>query len=141
MIKITKVSKEDNILKWSTTEWHKADKVHYGRRVEWKEKKFRFIAKEDDKVVGFIYGKHESGVVYIGGLITAEEVRGKGIGTKLVQKAEKWGKKLGAHRLWLITGRNWAENAFYRKLGFKLIANLPDFHFHKDFVVYTRPIK
>jgi GNAT superfamily N-acetyltransferase len=140
MIKITKVGKED-ILKWSTNEWHGVDVAHYGRPVEWKEKKFRFIAKENSKIAGLIWGKHESGVVYIGGLITAEAERRRGIGTKLVKKVEQFGKRLGAHRLWLIAGKDWAENAFYRKLGFKLIAKLPDFHFHKDFVIYTRPIK
>lgn len=137
MIKISKATGKDSLL----DEWHRVDVPHYGKSIEWNEKKFRFKAVEDGKLVGTIVGKHESGVVYIASLITAEGVRGKGIGTMLIKKAEEFGKKLGAHRTWLITGEDWAENGFYRKLGFELIGNLPDFHFHKDFVIYTRLIK
>jgi len=137
MIKISKATSKDSLL----NEWHKVDVPHYGRGIEWNEKKFRFKAVENGKLVGTIDGKHESGVIYIASLITAEDVRGRGIGTMLIKKAEEFGKKLGAHRTWLITGKDWSENGFYKKLGFKLIGNLPDFHFRKDFVVYSRPIK
>ena len=113
---------------------------HYGKRVEWNQKRFRFKAVENGKLVGTIDGKYESGVIFIDSLITAENVRGKGIGTMLIKKAEAFGKNLGAHRTWLVTGKDWSENAFYKKLGFKLIGNLPDFYFHRDFVIYTRTI-
>lgn len=137
MIKISKATNKDSLIE----EWHKVDVPHYGKSVEWNENKFRFKAVEDDKLVGTINGKYESGVVYIDSIITKEEVRGKGIGTMLIKKAEEFGKKYGAHRTWLITGKDWLENAFYKKLGFKIIGELPDFHFHKDFVIYTRLIK
>jgi GNAT superfamily N-acetyltransferase len=137
MVRIIKATKKDSLV----SEWHKVDVPHYGRGVEWQEKEFRFKAIEGGKLVGIVEGKHESGVVYITALITVERMRGRGIGTKLIEKAEQFGKRLGAHRSWLITGKGWAENSFYQKLGFKLIGNLPDFYFHKDFVVYTRLIK
>lgn len=137
MIKISKATSKDSLLH----EWYRVNVPHYGKSIEWNEKKFRFKAVNDGKLVGTIDGKYESGVIYIGSLITAESDRGKGIGTLLIKKAEEFGRKLGAHRTWLITGKDWAENAFYKKLGFEQIGNLPDFHFHKDFVVYTRLIK
>ncbi len=140
MIKISKATKKSTT-DWSEKEWHKVDIAHYGRRVEWKEQKFRFKATENEKLLGVISGDYESGIVYISQIITAETARGKGIGTMLIQRAEEFGKKRGAHQIWLITGKDWSENTFYKKLGFKLIGNLPDFHFHKDFVIYTRPIK
>jgi ribosomal protein S18 acetylase RimI-like enzyme len=137
MIKISKASAKDVLIE----EWHKVDIPHYGKPIEWDEKKFRFKAVENGELIGTIDGKHESGVIYIASLITATKVRGRGVGTMLIKKAEEFGKKLGAHRTWLITGKNWSENAFYKKLGFELIGNLPDFYFHKDFVIYTRLIK
>ena len=91
--------------------------------------------------MGTIDGKHESGVIYIASLITVENERGRGIGSMLIKRAEGFGNKLGAHRTWLITGKDWKENKFYKKLGFKKIGDLPDFHFHKDFVIYTREIR
>lgn len=137
MLKIIKATDKDSLEK----EWHKMDIPHYGKAIEWKLKTFRFKAVLNGKLVGTINGKHESGVLYIDTLMTAESERGKGIGTKLIKKAEEFGKKLGAHRTWLITGKEWSENAFYKKLGFTKIGDLPDFHFHTDFVIYTRLIK
>lgn len=137
MIKILKATSKDSLL----SEWHKVDIAHYGKRIEWKERFFRFKAVDNGKLVGIIDGRYESGIIYIANLITAERSRGKGIGTMLVNKAEEFGKKLGAHRTWLITGRYWAENKFYKKLGFEQIGIFPDFHFHIDFVVYTKLIK
>jgi ribosomal protein S18 acetylase RimI-like enzyme len=111
------------------------------QEVVWKEKHYRFKAVENGKIVGTIEGKCESGIVYISALITAKDSRGKGVGTMLIKKAEEFGRKMGAHRTWLVTGKDWSENAFYKKLGFELIGNLPDFYFHTDFVIYTRLIK
>lgn len=137
MIKISRATNKEALYE----EWRLLDKIHYGKTIEWKEKKFRFKAVENGKLIGSIDGKYESSIVYIGALIVVESERGRGIGTMLIKKAEEFGKKFGAHRTWLVTGKDWAENTFYLKLGFKLIGNLPDLYFHKDFVIYTRPIK
>lgn len=139
MIKILKASKKSTI-EWSKKEWHKVDISHYGRHVEWNGKHFRFKAIDGREIVGLIDGKHESGVVYIDTVITKDNYRGKGVGTLLLKKAEEFGRNLKAHRMWLITGRNWNENKFYLKLGFKKLAVLPDWHFHTDFVIYTKEI-
>lgn len=140
MLTISKATKKDTS-SFNEKEWHKVDNAHYGRRVEWNEKKFRFKAMENGKLQGTISGKYESSVLYIGAVISAEGARGKGIGTMLVNKAEEFGKRMGAHKIWLITGKDWSENAFYKKLGFKIEGELPNHHFHKDFVIYSRLIK
>ncbi len=140
MIEISKATKK-SVKEWSKGQWHKTDLSHYGRTVDWDEQKFRFKAEEDGKLVGLITGKHESGVIYVGTIITAEEARGRGIGTMLINKAEEFGRKLGAHKIWLITGKEWSEREFYEKLGFKIEGILPDHHFHKDFVIFAKPIK
>lgn len=136
MIKILKALKKDSL----EAEWRHMDISHYGRKIHWCEKKFRFKAVEKGKLVGYIDGEYQPGIVYVETLITVEKARGKGIGTKLINKAEGFGKKYGAHKVWLITGEDWSENKFYQKLGFRLIGNLPDFYFHKDFVIYEKLI-
>lgn len=137
MIEISKATKKDSLFK----EWRLMDIPHYGKKIDFFEKKFRFKAVEDGVLIGTIDGKYELGVVYIGTLITAEKERGRGVGTMLVKKAEEFGKKYGAHKTWLVTGKDWSENIFYKKLGFKLVGKLPDFYHRKDFVIYTRSIK
>ena len=98
--------------------------------------KFHF----NEKTVGLIFGKHESGTIYISNIIVAKENRRKGIGTKLIQKAEEFGKKLGDHKIWLITGKHYPEDPFFKNMGFIREALLPNHYFHKDFVVYTKEI-
>lgn len=137
MIKITKALSKDNL----DNEWSKLDEIHFGKKIEWQEKKFRFKAVENNKLVGMIEGKYEPGVITISTLITVENARGKGVGTTLVKKVEEYGKKNGAHKIWLITGKEWSENIFYQKLGFNLIGSLPDFYLHKDCVIYAKNIK
>jgi ribosomal protein S18 acetylase RimI-like enzyme len=136
MVTIARATQKDSLL----DEWHKVDVPHYGKPIQWNEKKFRFKAVEDGTLIGTVDGKHASGVVYIDSLITIERVRGRGVGRMLVDKVEEFGRRLGAHRIWLITGKDWSENIFYKKIGFEIIGNLPDFHFHKDFVIYTKVI-
>ena len=137
MIKILKAAKKDAL----DNDWRQLIDKHYGKGLPWWEKYYRYKAIEDGKLLGTIEGKVEPGCVNINSLMTTETARGKGIGTRLIKKAEALGKKLGAHRTWLFTGKDWQSNDFYKKLGFKIIGSLQDFYYHKDFVIYTRLIK
>lgn len=137
MIKITKATKKE-IKKFDEKEWHGVDVEHYGRRVEWKKKDFIFKATDKGKIVGTLSGRYEPGVVFIKTIIVAEDRRGFGIGKALVDKAKEFGKKFGAHKVWLITGKDWKANKFYKKLGFKKVADLPKHHFKKDFLIYSK---
>ena len=137
MIKILRAGKQESLDK----DWQKIIDKHYGKGFPWWEKYYRFKAIEEGKLLGTIEGKIEPGCVNINALMTTEAAREKGIGTMLIKKAEALGKKLGAHRTWLFTGKDWQSNGFYQKLGFKIISHCPDFFYHKDFVIYTRMIK
>ena len=56
-------------------------------------------------------------------------------------KAENFGKKLGAHKVYLKTGKGWEAEKFYQKLGYKNVAILRKHHLKKDFVVYEKEIQ
>lgn len=139
MIKVTKATRAQ-IKNFNEKEWHGVDLEHYGKHVHWNEKNFIFKAVENEKIVGTITGKHEAGVIYVGTIIVSQDKRGSGIGQKLLAKAESFGKKLGAHKIWLITGKGWRAEEFYDKIGFRLITVLPNHHFHKDFAIYEKDI-
>jgi 16S rRNA (adenine1518-N6/adenine1519-N6)-dimethyltransferase len=72
--------------------------------------------------------------------IVAHDKKGQGIGKLLTLKAEDFGKKLGAHKVYLQTGKGWEAEKFYQKLGYKETATLLNHHFHKDFVIYEKLI-
>lgn len=136
-MRITKATKKE-VKEFNVREWHGVDIEHYGRPVEWNLKVFIFKATQGEEIVGTISGEHESGVLYIYGLIVAKDKRSQGIGRSLMKKAEEFAKKYKAHKLHLITGKDWGSNKFYESLGFFKVADLPNHHFNKDFVIYNK---
>lgn len=140
MIKIIRTSKK-SVKDFNDKAWHSVDLEHYGRRIEWSEHKFRFKALDGERIVGTISGKFEAEVLYIGTLIVDKNEQRKGIGKALMQRAEEFGIKLGAHKIYLVTGKDWNARKFYELLGFKKEADFPNHYFHIDFVVYSKYLK
>ncbi len=139
MIKISK-SEDKELKAFGKREWPITNKEHYGKQVAYNVKEFVYKAIENGKIIGLIKGKHEAGVLYVDYLIVSHEQLRRGIGKTLIEKLEKSGKKLGAHKAHLITGKGWAAEKFYRSVGYKQIAVLPNHHFKKDFVVYEKSL-
>jgi ribosomal protein S18 acetylase RimI-like enzyme len=139
MITISKASGRE-LKDFSIREWHLLDIEHYGKRVEWNHKKFRFKALHGKELAGYISGNHVSGIVYVDEIIVARDKRGQGIGKALIETAINFGKKFKAHKIHLITGKSWQAKHFYEKLGFKQVGELPEHHFKKDFVIYQKSI-
>ena len=80
---------------------------------------FNFIAKEQDKILGFITGASVFDGVYVDELIVIEEYRSKGIGTKLIKQVEDYCRNKQIRYIELCTNEFQAR-PFYEKLGFKL---------------------
>ena len=138
MIKIIKTT-EKEIAKFNKKEWRNADMEYYGKIVNWEKKKFAFKAIENKKTVGTINGKYEVGVLHIKEIIVGKEKRNKGIGQKLMKEAENFGKKSGAHKIHLITGKYWKNNIkFYKSLGFKKTGYLPKHYLKQDFIIFEK---
>jgi ribosomal protein S18 acetylase RimI-like enzyme len=84
-----------------------------------------FVAKLDDRVVGFVTAEqrhHWSGDAdaYVGELVTAEDVEGSGVGRALMDAAERWARQRDLAHLTLETGAgNSRARGFYRHLGYE----------------------
>lgn len=77
-----------------------------------------FGAIENEKIVGFLVtDKLYGGVSCCTWLLVLKEFREKGIGTKLISEWEKEIKKIGGHKLILITQEE-MNRGFYKKLRF-----------------------
>jgi GNAT superfamily N-acetyltransferase len=137
MIKIEKASNKE-LKSFGKKEWDKANIEHYGKAVDYAQKEFVYKATEDKKIIGSVKGDLEAGVLHISYLIVADTERGKGVGKSLMLKVEEFGKKFGAHKVNLETGKGWDAERFYKSLGYRNIAVLPKHHFKKDFVVYEK---
>jgi ribosomal protein S18 acetylase RimI-like enzyme len=84
-----------------------------------------FVAKLAEQVVGFVTVEercHWSGDAdgYVGELVTAEDMEGRGVGRALMDAAERWADERGLGHLTLETGAaNGRARGFYRHLGYE----------------------
>ncbi len=143
MISIDLVEEKDfSILKeFDKHEWFSADREHYGEQeLDFTKHKFAFVAREEERMIGYISLTFDLGVVYMESLIVSEKYRGQGIAAKLVALAEEKGRSLGAHKIRLETGYDWKAKDFYEKLGYEVRAHLPNYYAHRDFVLMDKEL-
>jgi len=61
------------------------------------------IAEESHQIVGMALGRKTSGVCSLGFLAVIKEYRGRGVGSKLLNRFIREGRKRKAHKIWLFT--------------------------------------
>lgn len=84
------------------------------------------VAKDNGKVVASVFifylpvPAHGKPYAYLEGMVVDQKARGKGIGTKLTQKAIDLAKKRGCYKIIFTSGFDRQDiHKFYEKLGFK----------------------
>ncbi len=87
--------------------------------VEYNFNKFSFVAKDDDKLIGFITGFSYYSEVTINNLVVQREYRGEGTGTQLIRKVEEYFEGKGFNNINLVTN-DFQAPKFYEKCGFEL---------------------
>src|SRR5580692_898089 len=75
-----------------------------------------FIRDENGKIVGGCAGDNMYGCLYVGQLWVDEQLRGKGYGAELMQKAEALAKESGCNFI-AVNTFDWEALDFYKKLG------------------------
>ncbi|MBP6857676.1 MAG: GNAT family N-acetyltransferase [Candidatus Pacebacteria bacterium] len=142
-MKITKFEQSDfNALEnLKIKAWSSADKEHYGdNQPNFFKETFTLIAKDDYEVVGYITIICDSGVAQIEPLMVDPDKKGQGIGSVLLQEAEKIAKEKSIHKLWLETGKDWKSKDFYIKHGYIIRVELPNHTGNYDFVLMDKMI-
>jgi len=137
MITIENSTKEE-IKEFNAKQWVATDVITSEKD---KEEKFVFKAVEDGEIVGTIYGKYADGILYIDDLVVTKSKRNLGVGRMLMEKAERFGQKLKAHKAYLVTGKDWEVRGFYEKLGYKLTGDFANGLESNDLVVYEKFFK
>jgi ribosomal protein S18 acetylase RimI-like enzyme len=86
------------------------------------------ISLRDDTgtVIGGLWGRSVADWVFVDLLVVPDGLRGKGIGTLLMQKAEDIARQRRCIGIWLYTATFQAPS-FYEKLGFTRFGELPDY--------------
>ncbi|HEV2146876.1 MAG TPA: GNAT family N-acetyltransferase [Longimicrobiaceae bacterium] len=88
----------------------------------------------DGALLGGLYGATTWGWLLVDGLWVAEELRGRGLGRRLLLAAEAAAVERGCRGAWLGTF-DFQARGFYERLGYTVFAELPDFppghtHYH-----------
>jgi N-acetylglutamate synthase-like GNAT family acetyltransferase len=138
-MQIRRVKHKSTAMKdFSKKEWAIADTKHFGRPSRWHEKDFYIKVLDQGKIVGMLHYSIKAGVVEIITLIVSHEKRKKGIGVALIKKVEQLAKKEKAHKLYLITGKGWESEDFYKKMGFTKTGELEKHLLKIDWIEYSK---
>jgi ribosomal protein S18 acetylase RimI-like enzyme len=119
-------------------EWEYADVEHWGRHTRWEEKVYFIKALEKGKVLGLLEMCIQAGVAKIKDVIIAHNHRREGVGRKLMLEAEKLAKENKAHKIYLITGKDWISEKFYKSIGYEVTGTLKKHFFQLDFIQFSK---
>ncbi len=115
-----------------------AKKISQGL-IEFNHKMVKDLEPEEDAISFSIFARDDNGKItgglratcfwntlHIELLWISDEERGRGTGSILVKKAESFAKKHGFEQA-LLESTSWQAKPFYEKLGYKLIATIPQY--------------
>jgi ribosomal protein S18 acetylase RimI-like enzyme len=89
--------------------------------------KFSLFARDKEgNITGGLRAVCFWNTLHIESLWVSENVRGNGIGTVLVKKAEHFAIEHGYEQA-LLESTSWQAKSFYEKLGYELMATLPNY--------------
>lgn len=132
---------KDTLENFKAKVWPLADQEHYSdKQPHFFNETFTLLAKEEEEIVGYVTVICDSGVAQIEPLMVGTDKKGQGIGTALLQEAEKSAKERGVHKLWLETGKDWKAKEFYLKHGYTIRTELPNHTGDQTFVLMDKII-
>ncbi|MGC4083200.1 MAG: GNAT family N-acetyltransferase [Vicinamibacterales bacterium] len=84
------------------------------------------IDDAEGRVVGGLWGHTAYDWLFVALLVVPEPLRGRGVGTELVRRAEREALERGCHGAWLDTFEFQARG-FYERLGYSCFGELADY--------------
>jgi GNAT superfamily N-acetyltransferase len=84
------------------------------------------LRDESGSIIGGLWGRTTYGWLYVDLLVVPESLRGQGIGTALLRRAETEAAGRGCRAAWLDTF-SFQARGFYEKLGYRCFGELADY--------------
>lgn len=81
---------------------------------------------ESHAVIGGLWGRTSYDWLFVELLVVPAELRGRGVGSELMQRAEREAFSRGCHSVWLDTFEFQARG-FYERLGYTCFGELPNY--------------
>jgi len=105
-----------------------------------KSRQFKyFVALFKGHSVGYVDLQMKGKTCKILGLAVLPELRGNGVGTKLLRAAMREGRKRGAKKMVLLTTEGNAARGIYERLGFEKTGKLAKKLWDQTIIIMTRP--
>jgi GNAT superfamily N-acetyltransferase len=98
-----------------------------------------FLRDERDAILGGAYGHVWGGWLDLSLLWVAEPLRGKGYGKKLLEAAEEEAGAQGCRGVFLSTF-SFQARGFYERLGYEVVADVPDYPAGHTYHVLTKTL-
>lgn len=95
-------------------------------RPEWAWRELAVLARRGDEVVGGAIGRTGWAWLYVGRLWVADQLRGAGLGTRLMAEIESAARERGCVGVWLDTF-SFQARPFYEAVGYRQFGELRDF--------------
>ena len=104
-------------------------------------KKLFLCAKDNNKVVGFLFGYVSTGMLHLFWAGVDPEYRKQGVAEKLMKKAETWAKNK-VHKIWFDTRTNNKESIpLAKKLKYRKAATFKKHYYGQDFYIWEKLVK
>lgn len=127
--------------KWAKKEESTGYSVEWIKRGVKNRKKLFLCAKDKNKVVGFVFGSINTGMLHLVWLGVDPSYRTKGIAEQLMRKAEQWAKGK-VHKIWFDTRTTNRESIpLAKKLKYHKAATLKKHYYGQDFYIWEKLIK
>ena len=138
-MKITQIQqKSPEFKEFEAQQWQLQHTQHLGHDTKWNKSEYYLEAEDDGQIVGIIEMKLKGGVAKIESLLVKEDKHRQGIGRKLVAEAEAIAKEAGAHKVYLISGKDWQAVRFYQALGYDNEGLLRRHHQGEDYIQFSK---
>jgi RimJ/RimL family protein N-acetyltransferase len=90
-------------------------------------------------IVGFCFSHFDDFTIWLDWFSVEPSERKKGVGTAIIQALLETATERHAHKIWCDTrSSNEPSKTFFRKLGFKEIAEVKDHWYRQDFILWER---
>lgn len=107
-------------------------------RVIWHEQHHEFAALEGDRIVGVLGLRIAASLAHVDSLIVAPERRRRGIGRRLIERAETLANYYNCHKMTLEAPAAYAARTFFEACGYKTEAILPQHTWKLDVAVLRK---
>ena len=110
----------------------------WGFRVVWHAQEHEVAATAGARIVGVLGLRIAASLAHVDGLVVAPDWRRRGIGRRLVERAEELANYYNCHKVTLEVPAEGAARSFFEAAGYKLEAILPQHTFKLDVAVLRK---